>query len=243
MPTVKLSALRQAAALLKTRASQADTNENGRLTLKELDRFAKAQGDGFATGKALRTLRDWALWERGGSRNVAVAELQARADDALLLLEQRDQNGNGTLDPGVELRSVRHLKTFDALFGLVGAEDPIEPKVSPFLDNDSFYELTQRCQQLSRNRYTDPAKVPAELHAAIIAAANESSYASTTLADVFAQVDQSEVVVSYLREPRSGEQLLLIDYGAGGNNYGAVFNPFSKRMLVAIADGDFYYQQ
>ena len=86
--------------------------------------------------------------------------------------------------------------------------------------------------------YTRPDQVPANLTKMIIEATHQSSYTDTvTLKDAFEAVDQGEFVVRNLRDAKTGEKLISIDYGAGDNTYGGIFNA-SGKLLAQIHDGD-----
>ena len=86
--------------------------------------------------------------------------------------------------------------------------------------------------------YTRPDQVPPELKKMIIDATHQSSYTDTvTLKDAFEAVDQGEFVVRYLKDEKTGEKLISVDYGAGDNTYGGIFSANGK-LAARIHDGD-----
>lgn len=103
----------------------------------------------------------------------------------------------------------------------------------------SFYELKQQVKLDSRTSVTDAKNVDATLKQQIIEACHQSSYTDVkTLADAFAAVDEGEFVVSEFKDPKSGKAFTAIDYGAGDNTYGAIFEKGSTTVAKSIHDGD-----
>ncbi|MBI5547617.1 MAG: hypothetical protein HY901_27355 [Deltaproteobacteria bacterium] len=233
MPNVKMDSLRQAAQTVKRHAEQADKNQNGVLTAKEIKSHGQKQQDEFVTGDALKTMESWAKVSNG-NKPATVAQVQAKADQAIVAIEKRDKNHDGVIEEGSELNAAQKLKTFKALDAMASR--------SPFIKDETYYDLRERSKVTAQTSYrsadavTDP-----KLAKMMIDAAGVSSYQSTTLQEVFEQVDESEVVVRQMEEPRTGRKLLGVDYGAGDNTFGAVFDPESGEMLVKVQDGDFYF--
>jgi hypothetical protein len=100
----------------------------------------------------------------------------------------------------------------------------------------TFSDLLDGLRTSAEKTYTAPGQVPATLRKLIITAANQA-YTAETLKQVFDQVDNAEVVVRRLADAATGARLISIDYGAGDNTFGAVFDTAGVR-LVAINDGD-----
>lgn len=73
----------------------------------------------------------------------------------------------------------------------------------------------------------------------LVRAVQQSSHTDvTTPAEALSRVDQSEVNVTWLREPEAQRMFIAFEYGAGDNSYGAIFNKHSGAMATAIHDGD-----
>ncbi len=116
---------------------------------------------------------------------------------------------------------------------------PVESAVKKFT---TFNELLEGLKTERRTDYARPDQVPANLTKMILDATHQSSYTDTvTLKDAFEAVDQGGFVVRSLRDEKTGEKLISIDFGAGDNTYGAVFTPAGK-LLTAIHDGDLLHK-
>jgi hypothetical protein len=62
----------------------------------------------------------------------------------------------------------------------------------------------------------------------------------TTVDEAFAAADQNEIDITRLTETATGHTYSVIDYGAGDNWYGAIFDADTTNIVAAIHDGDFY---
>ncbi|MGC4119504.1 MAG: hypothetical protein QM765_34030 [Myxococcales bacterium] len=237
MSNVKMDSIRRAAQTVKQHAEKADANHDGVLTSKEITAYGKAQKDEFVTGNALKTLASWAKASEG---RATVANVQAKADEAVVAIEKRDKDGDGVIEDGKERKAADKLKTFQVLNKV--AESQVATTDWPFAEGESYYDLRQRTESSTeKTRYTSPDQVTdPKLAKMMIEAAGVSCYDSTNLQEVFDQVDESEVVVRRIIEPNTGRTLLAVDYGAGDNTYGAIFDPDTAQMLVKIQDGDLY---
>ena len=106
------------------------------------------------------------------------------------------------------------------------------------LDEGTFHEFLEKVTLSSRTKVTEAGQVDALLGKQLIEACHQSSYTDvTTLAQAFDAVDQGEFVVSQVKDKKTGELYTAIDYGAGDNTYGAIFNT-SGKLLAQIHDGD-----
>ncbi|MBL8955714.1 MAG: hypothetical protein JNK82_33375 [Myxococcaceae bacterium] len=154
------------------------------------------------------------------------------------MVAKYDLNNNGLSKDEIAKMSLTGKRAVDLAKAL--KEAGIDPKQGMLATWNSFYELTQNVSQSNRVDYTaaDTAKISPELAKMMITATHQSSYTHVkTLADAFEAVDQGEIVVRTLTDKRTGEKLLAIDYGAGDNTYGALFN-MSNKLVAQIHDGD-----
>jgi hypothetical protein len=75
----------------------------------------------------------------------------------------------------------------------------------------------------------------------LVRAVHESSWTDvTTAAEAVDRVDQGEVNVDWYHEPVANRTFVAIEYGAGDNSYGAVFEKQTGVRATSIHDGDLY---
>jgi hypothetical protein len=75
----------------------------------------------------------------------------------------------------------------------------------------------------------------------LVRAVHESSHTDVTTAlEALARVDDERMNVSYYVEPAALRTFIAIEYGAGDNSYGAVFEKQSTTRATSIHDGDLY---
>ncbi|MFZ5469569.1 MAG: hypothetical protein ACOZIN_09040 [Myxococcota bacterium] len=108
-------------------------------------------------------------------------------------------------------------------------------------NGEVFADFLERMTTESEKTFTGASQVRSSLlEKQIIAAALASEYEVSTLAEVFASVDEGQIEVRQLKDPASGEKFVAIDFGAGGNTYGAVFRAGQTKPVAAVHDSDLY---
>lgn len=152
------------------------------------------------------------------------------------MVAKYDLNSDGLSKAEIAKMSLTGKLAVDLAKALKQAPAPAaESVVTKF---GTFGELLDGVKTEKSVDYTRPDQVPAALHKMILDATHQSSYTdAVTLKDAFEAVDQGEFVVRNLKDPTTGEKLISVDYGAGDNTYGAIFNS-SGKMLASIHDGD-----
>lgn len=94
---------------------------------------------------------------------------------------------------------------------------------------------------VSNRLYESPEGIDALLASQIIEATHQSSYTDVrTIEDAFEAVDSSEINVAVLRDRETGEEFRAIEYGAGDNSYGGIFEKNAAKLVASIQDGDLY---
>ena len=152
------------------------------------------------------------------------------------MVAKYDLDNNGLSKDEIKKMSLTGKLAVDLAKALKQAPPaPAESAVTKF---GTFGELLDGVKTEKSTTYTRPDQVPAELKKMILEATHQSSYTdAVTLKDAFEAVDQSEFVVRDLKDAKTGEKMISIDYGAGDNTYGAIFNTAGKRV-ASIIDGD-----
>lgn len=116
---------------------------------------------------------------------------------------------------------------------------------APF--TDSFWQMVGDDEEsdpawkvVSRVDWRFGAPLDALQEAQLIAAVKVSAHggAVSTVEAAFAHVDQGEV--SYLTLETAGRRYVAVEYGAGDNSYGAIFDTTSPTPAARIEDGDIY---
>ncbi len=154
------------------------------------------------------------------------------------MVAKYDLNNNGLSSSEVKKMSLSGRLAVDLAKTLKDAG--IKPSEGMLSKWTTFYELTQNVTTEKRTDYTvaDTSKISADLARMIIEATHQSTYDHVTnLAEAFDAVDQGEFVVRTLKDKSTGEKLLAIDYGAGDNTYGALFD-LKGKLVASIHDGD-----
>lgn len=152
------------------------------------------------------------------------------------LVAKYDLNNDGLSKGEIKKMSLTGKLAVDLAKALKQAPAPAEP--SMVTKYPTFGELLDAVKTERSVEYTRPDQVPPELKNLILTATHQSSYTDTvTLKDAFDAVDQGEFVVRNLKDARTGEKLISIDYGAGDNTYGGIFNAAGK-LVAQIHDGD-----
>ena len=154
------------------------------------------------------------------------------------MVAKYDLNANGLSSSEVKKMSLSGKLAVDLAKTLKDAG--VKPSEGMLKKWDTFYELTENVASEGRKDYTvaDSAKISPELAAMMIEATHQSTYTDTvTLADAFDAVDQGEIVVRTLKDKATGEKLIAIDYGAGDNTYGGIFD-LKGKLVASIHDGD-----
>ena len=78
----------------------------------------------------------------------------------------------------------------------------------------------------------------ADQHKVVLAVQQSSHTDVTTPAEALSRVDQQEINVTFLLEPLARRSFIAMEYGAGDNSYGAIFERWSGVMVTNIHDGD-----
>ncbi|HSN26827.1 MAG TPA: hypothetical protein VLT45_11090 [Kofleriaceae bacterium] len=75
----------------------------------------------------------------------------------------------------------------------------------------------------------------------IVLAMHESTHTDVmTVDEAFAAADQHEIDLQTITHVPTGRHFTIVDYGAGDNTYGAIFNDGTADLATAIHDSDFY---
>ncbi len=151
------------------------------------------------------------------------------------MISKYDLNKNGLSKAEINKMSLTGKLAVDFAKALKAAAG--EMNVAARFDN--FYDLRTTLKTDQRTVYTQPSQVPANVAKMIVQATQqaESYRGAKTLAQCFALVDMNEFVVRHLRDPKTNERVISIDYGAGDSTYGAVFSLQGKK-LAGIHDGE-----
>jgi hypothetical protein len=73
----------------------------------------------------------------------------------------------------------------------------------------------------------------------VVVAVQQSSHTDvTTPAEALSRVDQQEINVTFLLEPLARRSFIAMEYGAGDNSYGAIFERWTGTLVTSIHDGD-----
>ena len=108
-------------------------------------------------------------------------------------------------------------------------DDLLSNKITGLLRNPVNYKLAD---------YTmfHPASVT---DAMVIAALHESAHTDVaTVADAFAAADGGEITFDFIYDLAGARQFIGIEYGAGDNPYGAIFDPVTGARVAALHDSD-----
>jgi hypothetical protein len=154
-----------------------------------------------------------------------------------VMLDRFDPNNNGFSK--AEIEKITSVSGHLAVALAKAHQETVDPRLA-FEGTSSLYELRQRIGKAHEQKvtYTSPDKVPVELSGMILEASRQASYTGIkTLKDAFAAVDQNEIVVRFLTDKASGAKVIAVDYGAGDNTYGGLFDS-AGILLAAIHDGD-----
>jgi hypothetical protein len=79
------------------------------------------------------------------------------------------------------------------------------------------------------------------MKALIVRAVQQSSHTDVTTAEeALGRVDQDEINYNMVTDSTGRRTYIALEYGAGDNSYGAVFDYFSDELVTQIHDGDLY---
>ncbi|MDX2010508.1 MAG: hypothetical protein SFW67_09975 [Myxococcaceae bacterium] len=149
------------------------------------------------------------------------------------LVAKYDLNRNGLSKAEVKAMSLSARLAVDLARELKAA-------AAPPLDKSAFFERVSFGPDRSLTS-RDVASIPPTLAKQIIAACQEAELADVrTLADAFKAVDGGEFVVREGVDQKTGSKLVSVDFSAGGNVAGAIFDAASTKMKVSIQDGEFF---
>lgn len=158
------------------------------------------------------------------------------------MVAKYDLNANGLSKTEIAKMSLTGRLAVDLAKALKAAAvtpPPTTPDTGLVQNGESFYPLIERMNVTSEKRITGERGVDDTLKAQLIAACHESTYDHVaSLKDAFEAVDQGEFVVRNFTDPSSGKKYTAIDYGAGDNTYGAIFEAGKTKPAVGIHDGD-----
>lgn len=78
-----------------------------------------------------------------------------------------------------------------------------------------------------------------DLKAIVVKAVQQSSHTDVTTAEeALSRVDQEEINVDFYSEPDAQRVFVAMEYGAGDNSYGGIFNRVTGELASSIHDGD-----
>jgi hypothetical protein len=78
-----------------------------------------------------------------------------------------------------------------------------------------------------------------DLKAMVVKAVQQSSHTDvTTPEEALDRVDQGEINVDFYSEPEAQRQFVAMEYGAGDNSYGGIFERTTGNLASSIHDGD-----
>ncbi|MBI3181212.1 MAG: hypothetical protein HYZ28_03615 [Myxococcales bacterium] len=153
------------------------------------------------------------------------------------MIAKYDLNRNGLSHSEVKKMSLTGKLAVDLARLLKGAA--IQPPDAGPRAGETYGDFIDRMKVESQRTYTTSRGIDATLEKQIIAACHESSYDDVrTLKDAFEAVDQGEIMVRRLRDPFSGARFVMVDFGAGDNTYGAIFEEGKTKRAAGIHDGD-----
>ncbi len=107
----------------------------------------------------------------------------------------------------------------------------------------SFYELRNdpRFTVSPATVLTAASTLTALQQAQVVRAMQASTHTDvTTAAAAFAAADQGEINEYPIKEVATGRLYIAMEYGAGDNSYGAIFEAGTSTVATEIHDGDFY---
>lgn len=158
------------------------------------------------------------------------------------MVAKYDLNANGLSKPEIAKMSLTGKLAVELAKALKSAAvDPRPEPSNPGLTRiaGTWYELVDEVTITSTQKFTSAAGIDSTLEKQIIAACHQSSYTDVaSLQDAFNAVDQGEFVVTRFTDPGTGKKYVGIDYGAGDNTYGAIFEAGKTAVNVSIHDGD-----
>ena len=106
---------------------------------------------------------------------------------------------------------------------------------------DTYREIETQpgLQLINRNKVTVETEWLDDVWAQrIVLAVQQSSHTDvTTMAEAFARVDQNEMNISWYADTAARRRFIAVEYGAGDNSYGAVFDE-GTAIVASIHDGD-----
>ncbi|CAN5421645.1 hypothetical protein BH11MYX1_BH11MYX1_00220 [soil metagenome] len=110
------------------------------------------------------------------------------------------------------------------------SQDDLNHNVNPnLLQNKSTFTYQQ---------YLD-AKFDAVQDARVIAALHESTHTEvTTVAEAFAAADQNAIDIVHIYDLLGAREFIAIEYGAGDNPYGAIFDALTATLVAGLHDSD-----
>ncbi|HLT30184.1 MAG TPA: hypothetical protein VK013_09070 [Myxococcaceae bacterium] len=136
------------------------------------------------------------------------------------------------------LHAIRDNEVYEA----AAAEPAPAPWVpgEPMKVGEYWNDLLDRSFVASRETLEDVSGLEGSVFAEqLIAAVQQSSLGPVrTLEEAAAAIDAGGFLITHFSDPETSQQLIGIDYGAGDNTYGAIFETAGERPLFAIHDGE-----
>ncbi len=106
------------------------------------------------------------------------------------------------------------------------------------LNNNANPNLLQNKSSFTYQQYLD-AHFDATQDARVIAALHESTHTEvTTVAQAFAAADQNEIDIVHIYDLLGAREFIAIEYGAGDNPYGAIFDSTTATRVAGLQDSD-----
>jgi hypothetical protein len=115
--------------------------------------------------------------------------------------------------------------------------------VNSCLFGDTYHDIPNQSalQTIATTKIT-PANLDtlgADLQKMLVVAVQQSSHTDvTTPQEALSRVDQNEVNLTFLAEPLARRTFVAMEYGAGDNSYGGIFNRSTGELVSKIHDGD-----
>jgi hypothetical protein len=142
----------------------------------------------------------------------------------------------------VKGHSATTMGKFKVTVGCSGAGcAPVDTNACLF--GDTYHDIPDQSalQTIATTKIT-PANLDtlgADLQHMLVVAVQQSSHTDvTTPQEALSRVDQQEINLTFLAEPLARRTFVAMEYGAGDNSYGGIFNRSTSELVSKIHDGD-----
>lgn len=110
--------------------------------------------------------------------------------------------------------------------------------ISPLQEGAWLSDFTDALKQTFKKTYKKASQVPTEYAPLLLKASHASTYGTSKLEKLFEDVDGGEILVRELEDKGSGKKFVVVDYGAGDNTFGAIFDQKTKKHVANVIDGN-----